>query len=196
MTHIYPDKPGVKGRKDARVERTRGALRDALLELLEEHPFDQLTIRDISARASAGYATFFRHYPDKASLLADLASAEISELLAHAMPILVSVDTHASCVALCSYVNARRRLWAVLLTGGAAANLREEFVRQARVLASETSADHSRPQSWLPADIAVTFGVSGTVEILAWWLDRGSAHSIEEVASILDRLVIAPILQP
>ena len=81
------------------------------------------------------------------------------------------------------------------MTGGAAANLREEFVRQARALASEKTSEHPRPQSWLPSDLAVIFGVSGTVEILAWWLEHGGSRSVEEVAGILDRLVIAPILQ-
>ena len=193
MNHIYPRKPPVKERKDARVQKTRAALRDALLALLEERPFDAITIRDLAARAGAGYATFFRHYPDKGSLLADLAADEISALLALALPILDEADTHAACVALCSYVDARRHLWSVLLTGGAAGNLREEFIRQAhQIAAARPTPDDS---AWLPKEVAVVFGVSGTVEILAWWLQHGRDHSLEQVAQILDRLVIAPILR-
>ena len=59
---------------DARQVRSRSALAAALLELLEERPFDQLTIREITARAGTGYATFFRHYPDKEALLHDVAA--------------------------------------------------------------------------------------------------------------------------
>ena len=54
---------------DARQVRSRHALHQALLALLEEKPFDQITVREISARAGTGYATFFRHYPTKEALL-------------------------------------------------------------------------------------------------------------------------------
>jgi len=195
VNHISSKATDVKSRLDPRVERSRSALRDALLALLEGQPFDQLTVRDITARAGAGYATFFRHYPDKASLLADLAASEINDLLAQALPILDAVDTRASCNALCAYVDSRRRLWSVLLTGGAASNLREEFLRQARAIAAAHAPSADRQSSWLPDDLAVVFGVSGTVEILAWWLKPGNSHSASQTAGILDRLVIAPILQ-
>ena len=177
-----------------RVERSRRALRAALLGLLEEQSFDRTTIRDISARAGTGYATFFRHYSDKSALLNDLAAFEISELLKRALPILYAVDTRAACVALCRYVDEQRNLWSALLTGGAAGTLREEFVRQARVVAAEAKPGH-RPDSWLPADLAVVFGASAVADILAWWLQQAPGYTVDEIADILDRLVIAPILQ-
>lgn len=192
MAHISPLPPGVKAaRKDARVERTRRALHEALLALLDEQPFDQITIRDISARARAGYATFFRHYPDKTTLLNELAAESIRELLERALPILEAVDTRASCHALCRYVDGRRQLWSVLLTGGAAASLREEFIRQARSIATP----RERPESSVPSELAVVFGVSGTLEILTWWLQNRKRCSVEQIAEILDMLVIAPILR-
>jgi AcrR family transcriptional regulator len=191
MAHISPSKRGVKKRPDARVERTRDALRTALLRLLESQSFDHITIRDISAEAGTGYASFFRHYPDKAALLDDLAATAIAELLGRALPILEAVDTRASCVELCRYVDERRNLWSVLLTGGAAANLKAEFIRQARKVAS----GKAKPDSWLPADLAVVSGVSGTLEILAWWLQRRKQYSRDQIAEFLDRLVISPILR-
>src|SRR5262249_58428387 len=109
--------------QDARVRRSRETLRAALLQLLTTRPFAEITIRDICARASIGYATYFRHYPGKKELLDDLAAAEIADLLAHAVPILYAEDSHAACLALCRAVERRRRLWSALLTGGAAAAL-------------------------------------------------------------------------
>ena len=204
MTHNLSSRAGprprkdlARPRKDARVDRTRTAFREALLVLLEMHPFEQITIRDISAQAGTGYATFFRHYVDKVALLGDLAAEEIGELLSHALPIIDAdaAETHAACMALCSYVDEHRHLWSVLLTGGAAGTLREQFTRKARAIAAERPRPKHHLSAWLPSDIAVVFGVSSTVEILAWWLQDGGQHSVSEVATILDRLVIAPILQ-
>ena len=175
---------------DARQVRSRKALTGAMLELLEESPFDQLTIREITARAGTGYATFFRHYPDKESLLADVASQEIASLLAMTMPLLNSATSGETTRALCSHVANHANLWSALLTGGAAGILREEFIRQARGLA-ETMPP---PDGWLPGDLAVVYGTGATVDLLAWWLARRDAHSADQIAAILDRLVISPIV--
>ena len=60
--------------RDARLLKTRAALLGTLLQLLTERSFDQVTIREITKAAGIGYATFFRHYPDKEALLHDLAA--------------------------------------------------------------------------------------------------------------------------
>lgn len=178
---------------DARVVRTRAALRNALLALLEQKPFDQITIRDISAQAGTGYATFFRHYETKWGLLNDLAADEIKDLMQHSMPLLAgpnsgAPNTRAAAMMLCQYVDEHRALWSALLTGGAASPLREEFMRQAKSVATV-----SAPRGgWLPDDLRVIYGVSAAVEILTWWLQQPRDFPIAQVAEIIDRLVIAP----
>jgi AcrR family transcriptional regulator len=173
-----------------RATRTRSALCGALLSLLEEKPFEQVTVREITARGGVGYATFFRRYPDKLALLHDLAAREIGKLLAMTLPILFTVDSRASAQALCAYLWEHRKLWSALLTGGAAATLKDEFVRQAQQLA----ADQPNPESWLPGDLNVVFSVAATIEILAWWLKQPEPPSAKRMAEILDRLVIIPSL--
>lgn len=181
---------------DARQVRSRNALTGALLALIEEKPFDQLTIREITGRAGTGYATFFRHYPTKEALLADVASGEIADLLARTIPILHADNSYASTLALCIHVSEHAMLWSALLTGGAAGIVREEFIRQARGL-----IDGAVPRNdWLPSDLGVVHGTGSTIDILGWWLAQGggeqptSAHTPEEIATILHRLVIAPLV--
>lgn len=174
--------------QEPKTSRTQAALRSALLALLEEQPFEQVTVRDITARANVGYATFFRRYPDKEALLHDVAAREISQLLAMTLPILFTVDSRASTQALCAYLWEHRKLWSALLTGGAAATLKHEFVR----LAQEQAAASQREHAWLPGDLGVVFSVSATVEILAWWLSQTHPPSVAEMAEILDRLVVTP----
>lgn len=175
---------------DARQVRSRNALNAALLALLEERPFDQITIREITARAGTGYATFFRHYATKEELLNDVASEEISALLGMTVPILHQANSYESTLALCTYVSEHSGLWSALLTGGAAAIVRDEFIRQARGL-TEGVVDK---QDWLPADLGVVHGTGSTFDILAWWLGQKREQSPQQVAIILHRLVIAPLV--
>jgi len=175
---------------DARQVRSRKALTGAMLALLQEKPFDHITIREISARSGTGYATFFRHYTDKEALLGDVASQEIAALLAMTTPVLYDANSYASTLALCSYVAEHRALWSALLTGGAAGIVREEFIRQARQLAVYSM----KPETWLPADLGVVYGTGGTIDVLAWWLSQEDDCSPEQIAGILNRLIIAPLV--
>ncbi|HEX7872567.1 MAG TPA: TetR/AcrR family transcriptional regulator [Sphingobium sp.] len=173
---------------DARMQRSRRVLRDALLALLEEKPFDQITVREITARAKVGYATFFRHYASKDALLHDLAAGQISDLLDMAVPVLFVTNSRESCRAVCAYVAGHRTLWFALLTGGAASTVREEFIRQARVLAARTP----KTSSWLPRDLSVVWSTGGVIDVLAWWLAQKDSYSVDQIAEIIDRLIIAP----
>ena len=175
-----------------RVTRTRPILCGALLSLLEERPFEQLTVREITAKADIGYATFFRHYPDKEALLNDLAASQISDLLAMTLPLLNNADTRGSARALCVYVWAHRKLWSALLTGGASSTLKDEFVRQAQQIAE---AQPTR-DAWLPNDLSIGFYVTGTVEILAWWLKQKNPPSADRMAEVIDSLIVGPSMAP
>ena len=175
---------------DARAARSRAALRATLMALLEEKPFEQVTIREITAKAKIGYATFFRQYPSKEALLNDLASDQIHELTGMTLPMLHSVGTRTTSRALCAYVWEHRKIWAALLTGGAAGTLKQEFIRQMRQLAAE----QGHFESWLPGDLRVAFSVAAALEILAWWLEQREATSVDQIAAVLDRLVLTPSL--
>lgn len=170
-----------------RLTRTRPILCGALLSLLEERPFEQLTVREITAKADIGYATFFRHYPDKEALLNDLAATQISDLLAMTLPIL-NTDTRGSSRTLCAYVWEHRKLWSALLTGGAASTLKDEFIRQSQQIAEALP----NPDAWLPSDLSIVFYVTGTVEILAWWLKQKDPPSVDRMAEVIDSLIVGP----
>ncbi len=53
---------------DRRVLRTRDALGDALVALMQERNFDEITVQDVLDRAGVGRSTFYVHYRDKDDL--------------------------------------------------------------------------------------------------------------------------------
>ena len=53
---------------DARVQRTRDALGDALIALMQEKPFNLITVQEVLDRADVGRSTFYMHYSDKDDL--------------------------------------------------------------------------------------------------------------------------------
>lgn len=55
---------------DRRVLRTKQALHDAMLALLPEKGWDELSVQDICDRANIGRSTFYVHFQNKDELLA------------------------------------------------------------------------------------------------------------------------------
>jgi AcrR family transcriptional regulator len=185
MTHY---RPHLKTAKDARAVRTRAALRESMLQLMAEKPLDKITILDICKTAKIGYTTFFRHHPTKESLVDDIAAGEIAHLIGLTVPIAVAEDIHAAGVALFNYVTEHRKLWSTLLTGGAEAAMRGEFLRLSR----EVAATRARANAWPPADISTILVVSSTVELVSWWLQQKKPVPVEDVALIYERIIIQP----
>ncbi len=56
-------------RPDRRIRRTKGRLKEALLELINERDYDAITIEDLTERADVGRSTFYSHFTSKEDLL-------------------------------------------------------------------------------------------------------------------------------
>ncbi len=73
-------------RVDPRVTRTRRLLAEALQSLLEEKPFEDITVLDIAARATVNRATFYAHFTDKYAMVDDLFRDLFAQILAQRQP--------------------------------------------------------------------------------------------------------------
>ena len=62
---------------DPRIRRTRDLLGDALVRLMQEKPFDAITVQELLDRAGVGRTTFYTHYRDKQ----DLFLSDVEEFL-------------------------------------------------------------------------------------------------------------------
>lgn len=177
---------------DARAERSRLALRAAVLTLITRQPFEEITIRDITRQAGVSYPVFFRRYQAKEDVLTDLAAEEVRELFRITYPALTGEGPRASLEQLCAYVQSHRHLWQTLLTTGAASKMREEFAKE-----SVEIANHSiRANPWLPVSLASRFATSGIFEILAWWLQQPDDYPATNVVIFLEQLIVGPTLNP
>lgn len=59
---------GSAPKMDSRVRRTRNQLGDAIIALMQEQPFDSITVQQILDRAGVQRSTFYSHFSDKNDL--------------------------------------------------------------------------------------------------------------------------------
>ncbi|MEG3089190.1 TetR/AcrR family transcriptional regulator [Sphingomonas sp. PB4P5] len=183
------DKSREPPRQDARITKSRHALQAALLDLVAEMPFEEVTVAAITTRAGVGYATFFRRYTSREALLAEIADDIIGQLLVLIAPLLLAQDTAAAASALTRFVDVRRPLCRGLLVGAGEA-MRRDIT--ARAVAAAATAEAPVPE-WLPRDLGIVHGVAATLTILRWWLEQDRPHDAAAVADIIDRLVFGPM---
>jgi len=175
---------------DRRVRRTRKALARAVLELAAERPFGELTIRELTAHADVGYATFFRHYATKEELLLDVLGGIVEELADLLQPSAEAGRLEAAGLALFRYVADQSDVLRVLFDGQRTGTL-ERDLRAAvsdRVLASPAF----RPPPELPAELTAHHVAAASLALVGWWLDHGMPHPPEVMAKVYARLVVAP----
>ncbi len=55
--------------KDRRIQKTQNLLRQALVSLIAEKPYDSIVVKEILDRANVGRSTFYTHFRDKDDLL-------------------------------------------------------------------------------------------------------------------------------
>jgi AcrR family transcriptional regulator len=67
---------------DPRILRSRKMLMEALVRLLNQKEFDELSIQEIADEAGLNRATFYLHYPDKNALLQAMTDARFRDLIA------------------------------------------------------------------------------------------------------------------
>lgn len=64
---------------DRRVQRTHKQLQQALIELIDKHDYDAITVQEIVDRADVGRTTFYEHYRSKDDLFMSCHEAVVSE---------------------------------------------------------------------------------------------------------------------
>jgi AcrR family transcriptional regulator len=180
-----------KKKTDARVRRTRDALGDALVALMQEKPFDTITVQDVLDRAHVSRSTFYSHYSDKDDLLMSDAD-EFFQALSMALSQHGDKSDRVFPVQefFAHLSNVQPFFKALVKSGKYQENMelaREHFARGIERRLVELPRGQSIPPHELPA---IAFAHAGALmSLLMWWLDRGMRESPAEMDHLFHRIV-------
>jgi len=182
---------GSNKKTDARVRRTRDALGDALVALMQEKPFETITIQDVLDRAHVSRSTFYTHYSDKDDLLMSdseeffeaisMALSEHGDISDRVFPV-KEFFTHLADV--------QPFFKALVKSGKFQENMelaRGHFARGIERRLSELPRGKSIAAN---ERSAIAFTQAGALlSLLTWWLDRGMRELPEQMDEIFHRMV-------
>ncbi len=199
---------------DRRIQRTRKALRSALLELVKEKGFDALSVEEITERANLGRATFYLHYKDKEDLLLEefreIASSRVQEL--SEIPVLIWKSNHSQSeltesqaplmplLVVFEHASQNADLYRILLRGQSSQRIVEQI--QEIIVHSINEIIRTRKQSMsqsksqeVPLEMLAAYFSGALMGSLAWWLNQSEPISPEEMARNFQHLFFPGVMQ-
>jgi AcrR family transcriptional regulator len=175
--------PSPRAKIDRRVERSTRALGGALVALMLERKFENITVQDILDRAGVGRSTFYSHFRNKN----DVLLTDYERMLA-LMERSVDLDTAgelrvAPVKELFGHVRAAQDLVDALRSSGhlelmwdvGVGHIARMIERRIGLFSPGTNA------SALPAALASRLFAGALFEMLKWWLDRDHGLSAEQM---------------
>ncbi|HEY1936617.1 MAG TPA: TetR/AcrR family transcriptional regulator [Candidatus Angelobacter sp.] len=186
-------KPKTKSKKktDRRAQRTRNALGDALVALMQEKPFEEITVQHVLDRAGVGRSTFYAHYSDKNDLfLSDVD--EFCEMMAtYLMRRKEASDRVAPVRELFEHIADVKEFRAALISSGKVHDVLElgqgHFARGIE----QRLAQHAAAGAIAPIRRqALAHGFAGALfSLLQWWTDHGMPGSPAEMDETYHQMV-------
>ena len=173
---------------DRRIVRTRNLLGDALMALLEERNFDEISVQDVLNRAGVGRSTFYVHYRDKNDLFLsdvedffELCSGLLKRQKAKPERLLPVQEFF-------THIREMREFYLALVRSGKLHDVealgRGYFARsiEARLLSAGVKLDPARRSAKAHA-LAGSF-----FSLLDWWVDKGMKNDPGEMDALFHRM--------
>ena len=179
-----------------RVRRTQKLLREALVDLIEEHGFESLTVGEITDRAMISRATFYRTYRDKYDLVEQIFSEAMGTMFNavsepgtdHPPMIWVKFFEHIA-----EYARLYRALlgrkgspWFVFKMRSSMSELLKEYEKLPFHQIAVKSMSSPIKDDFLN-DLVATL----LVETIIWWLEKGRPYSPQDITTRCVSLVNA-----
>ena len=182
----------IHERAEKRVLRTQESLRSALMELMIERGYEQISVQDVLDRANVGRATFYLHYRSKEDLL-KCALDVLRDLLVREWDFSPSENTETLPLGFSSaffrHVDSHRLLYRAVV-GRESGMIVDRQMRRllADMVRMEVLSLQRKEQANNETEIATQYLVGALMSLVTWWLDRNIRIGADALAGSFQRM--------
>jgi AcrR family transcriptional regulator len=177
---------------DRRIQRTRDALRAAMITLLEERGWDDINIQDLCELANVGRSTFYLHFQNKEELLVGGFDDLRAWVRMQAAQRKTETDAIPFVRGLIEHVYEQRNLFRSIIGKRSGHVVQKRFREMVCKLVEEEGL---RPHAGWKQKAGARYIAGALVELLAWWVDSGKAHTADEIEELFYQLALPSIRQ-
>ncbi|WP_438495194.1 TetR/AcrR family transcriptional regulator [Paenibacillus sp. IHBB 3054] len=176
---------------DRRIRKSQEAIKVAVIELMIEKKFDQITIQDISDRADISRRTIYLHYTDKFDLLDKLIEEHIDDI----RELCDSTDDDADYVDAgllwFEYFESHSLFFSALLASKGSPFFRNRFLEFFLQELENKEPEGSNQGLTDGENVEIQFLGAAIVGVVEWWFKNGMplppSFMAQRVGSLLER---------
>ncbi|MBR0435913.1 MAG: TetR/AcrR family transcriptional regulator [Clostridia bacterium] len=171
-------------KNNRRAQMTRLLLRTALIELMQEKPFNEITIKEICEQADLNRTTFYLHYTDQFALLADVENEVYQKTLETLKNVKPAADAPGMIETFLNYIKSNASLFRILFVDADSEGFRSRFI--------QNMLNHLRfniPLSCAAEEepYLLCFLMQGSVHMIMEWIKRGFDMEPGQLAALIFR---------
>lgn len=175
---------------DRRVKRTKRSLRDALFKLLNEKPFNQISVTELTDLADVNRATFYFYYDDIYDMLIHMQDEAFSqfESLVLGNDILDSTDEMEEYfTGLLNFCSENYDMCNFVLSNDVSNVLWKKVVK---LLTRNVPNSKKRFPADDPRCYITTYAISALIGVVTAWLNDGMKVPTADLAKVMTQLYI------
>lgn len=176
--------------EDLRVRRTYKLLWEALLSLLEQRPFELISVTEICEKAMVHRVTFYKHFEDKYDLL-EYGLQTTKRQLVEELHREEASQTKRRYIRMLEQVATHQRLYSLMMvekeTHSLTSLMRQQITRD--IETDLKRAQEKGIQLPMPAEVMAQFYGGAILTLGGWWLGNSMPISVEELARYLGLLL-------
>lgn len=188
---------------DLRIIRTKEAIREALVALIEEKGFEAITVKDLTTRAKINRGTFYAHYQDKYDLMTKCEEEimrNISMIIKQNFPnILATIESNTLhfqpfqiAVLIFEYFNENSGFMKAVLgpKGDLSFQTRLKEFMWRTIFENEASPFIKGENLLVPPNYLASYIASAHIGVVQQWLNSDTKETPEEMARILSTIML------
>lgn len=160
---------------DRRIIKSQEAIKKAIIELMSEKNFDQITIQDISDRANVSRKTIYLHYTDKFDLL-DKLMEENMDRLRTVSETACELEWKPATQICFEYLASNYLFFSTMLANKGAPYFRSRFLEYQIEAFKNELRKTKESTSAVNEEVIVHFVASAYVGVVEWWLTNGMPY--------------------
>ncbi len=177
-------------KQDRRIRRTRRLLCDAMLALLVERNYEEITVQEITTHADLNRATFYHHFNHKDELLSTALEDRFDELVASfgdLPPGKAIWNDRTPDLLTFRHVAEHADLYKVLLSDRGMGHVIYRIINYiARYTQNRLITSHDRRTTPRIPEPLIAQHIAGSLfAMLSWWVANNMPYSPEEMAEMI-----------
>ncbi len=179
---------------DLRIIKTRKALKDALVELMNTKGFDKVTVQNLTTTAMVSRTTFYLHYLDKYDLLDKLENDVMLEMQSIVSPFIEQAKSIESlsllfnniAIRIYTYIKDNEKFFKLILSEkGDPAFISKFYDTVQLIILSNFDVKYFK----IPPHYAISIIVSIQTGLIKAWLNTGMKETPEELAELMSGIL-------